>query len=632
MTTLDRHPFRAFIGERLAALRALRDPLSSADEAALEAARAEAEALRRAGREQGYPELAAAAAPVLSAPPEVVPKLTLRLLRLLEELVDPAWWQSPAQVLVVEGFSGLGETLRERLDAPNRRVRVATSAAGAERLLEEEGFALVVLDLLLPDLDGRSLLCRLRDDPRTEQVPIVVLADADGEGLRAECFAIGADHFFDHAADPDLLAVAIASTLQRSLSSRRDTSFDPFSRLLGRDGFRRKLRRRLARRAANPTPITLARAQLLILGSDDPKTVPSAGQLDSLLREVAAAVQETLRPKDAVARWQDQELAILLHDTTLEGAERAMRRVRQSLLQRRFGSGRPGLRVDLRVGLAAVEPGADAESALEAADRALLAARGTGAPGASEPIGRGSDRILVLDHEPEVAFVLERRLTREGFRIVRARSADEARAAFDEGAALVFLEARLPGCDSFALLAELRRRAGDRRVPIIMSAHARRGLDVARAFELGADDYVLKPCGARELVARVRHHLRRNATPTVPEPARAGVMTGLFSGDQLFEFVQMLGLNAKTGRLSLSGDALSGTLSFRDGRVVGAWSTHPDRDPLAVTTHLLALESGRFEFRPGPVPAAAKPIATVDSLLLDALRERDERARGGRPR
>ncbi|MEZ5228963.1 MAG: response regulator transcription factor, partial [Acidimicrobiales bacterium] len=128
-------------------------------------------------------------------------------------------------------------------------------------------------------------------------------------------------------------------------------------------------------------------------------------------------------------------------------------------------------------------------------------------------------KLLVVEDDPSIAQPLGVALRREGFEVQHAAT---ARAALDAGDVdLVLLDLGLPDLDGHVVCRELRSRSS---VPIIVVSARGDEIDRVTLLELGADDYVVKPFGARELVARIRAVLRRSAAETTPslEPVDIG--------------------------------------------------------------------------------------------------------------
>lgn len=116
--------------------------------------------------------------------------------------------------------------------------------------------------------------------------------------------------------------------------------------------------------------------------------------------------------------------------------------------------------------------------------------------------------LLVVEDDDAIAAPLSEGLEREGFRVTRARSGAEALAA--ERVDLVLLDLGLPDLDGVEVCRRLRARS---LVPIIIVTARGEEADRVRGLELGADDYVVKPFGFRELIARVRAVSRRVEGP-----------------------------------------------------------------------------------------------------------------------
>ena len=120
---------------------------------------------------------------------------------------------------------------------------------------------------------------------------------------------------------------------------------------------------------------------------------------------------------------------------------------------------------------------------------------------------------LLIDDLDEIRRTVRERMSANGFRVIEADSGEGGLAALASHAVdVVVLDVGLPGLDGFAVLRAIRETSN---VPVIMLTGADHEADKVLGLELGADDYVLKPFSARELVARVRAVLRR-ATPVEP--------------------------------------------------------------------------------------------------------------------
>jgi two-component system KDP operon response regulator KdpE len=123
-------------------------------------------------------------------------------------------------------------------------------------------------------------------------------------------------------------------------------------------------------------------------------------------------------------------------------------------------------------------------------------------------------RILLADDEPAIRKVVRDALEREGHEVIAAVDGQEAIERFGDGAfGLVVTDLAMPRVDGRELVHEIRRRSP---VPILVLTVRGEEREKVRLLDEGADDYVTKPFGVAELVARARALLRRSETPRSP--------------------------------------------------------------------------------------------------------------------
>jgi len=131
-------------------------------------------------------------------------------------------------------------------------------------------------------------------------------------------------------------------------------------------------------------------------------------------------------------------------------------------------------------------------------------------------------RVLVVDDEPETVKYVGANLRARGYDVLTAADGREALKLFSESVVdLIILDIMMPGPDGFEVCQAIRQRSD---VPIIMLSARGQEKDVVSALDLGADDYLTKPFGVEEMLARVRAALRRSARTgvTLRPPVTAG--------------------------------------------------------------------------------------------------------------
>jgi DNA-binding response OmpR family regulator len=130
-------------------------------------------------------------------------------------------------------------------------------------------------------------------------------------------------------------------------------------------------------------------------------------------------------------------------------------------------------------------------------------------------------KVLIVEDERGIAMALEDDLTLEGYRVeVIGDGAEAVKRARSAPFDIILLDVMLPGKDGFEVCRELRRSGV--RTPILMLTARAQEAEKVLGLEAGADDYVTKPFGIRELRARIAALLRRSGSGTTPRIVRVG--------------------------------------------------------------------------------------------------------------
>lgn len=130
--------------------------------------------------------------------------------------------------------------------------------------------------------------------------------------------------------------------------------------------------------------------------------------------------------------------------------------------------------------------------------------------------------ILIVDDSEQVVETFRAYLKHEGYRVLAAASGEEALERVDEGGIdLVLLDVRMPGMSGLEVLAAVRLRYTFEELPVIMATGSGKSRDMVRAFDLGANDYVVKPFDFPVVLARIQTRLqgRRSGEPSAADRA-----------------------------------------------------------------------------------------------------------------
>ena len=134
------------------------------------------------------------------------------------------------------------------------------------------------------------------------------------------------------------------------------------------------------------------------------------------------------------------------------------------------------------------------------------------------------EKVLLVEDDKNLSKLVKYNLEKAGYRAIIAADGEAGLAALrKERPDLVILDAMLPKLDGFELLKIARRET---RVPVLMLTARKEEMDRVLGLELGADDYVTKPFGVRELMARVKALLRRAAPAETSAPGSSVLRAG----------------------------------------------------------------------------------------------------------
>jgi DNA-binding response OmpR family regulator len=230
--------------------------------------------------------------------------------------------------------------------------------------------------------------------------------------------------------------------------------------------------------------------------------------------------------------------------------------------------------------------------------------------GDAPPTGRreaAGVHLLLVEDDPTIAAPLREGLAREGFDVTWAATGAEALAAGPVD--LVLLDLGLPDLEGRVVCQRLRERSG---VPIIVVTA--RGEEIERVvlLELGADDYVVKPFGFRELVARIRAVLRRTAAG--PTPSAPVLQVGDLSIDRRTRAVHFAGadvsLTPKEYDLLVCLASDPGAVRSREQLIHDVWDEHWWGSTKTLDVHVASL-------RKKLIPEIIETVRSVGYRLVD---------------
>ena len=199
------------------------------------------------------------------------------------------------------------------------------------------------------------------------------------------------------------------------------------------------------------------------------------------------------------------------------------------------------------------------------------------------------ERVLIVDDDPDIRKLVSYNLSQAGFRVSTAATGVAALEAVEgQPPDLIILDIMLPDLDGLEVCKKLRRQEKSRRIPIIMLTARTQEVDRVVGFELGADDYVMKPFSPRELVLRVKSIFRRMGDePT--DVLQVGKIQLLPQRRQLLIGNRPVTLTAKEFDLLEELMRAGGNVLTREILMNKVWGYHTEATSRTLDTHVRRL-------------------------------------------
>ena len=203
-----------------------------------------------------------------------------------------------------------------------------------------------------------------------------------------------------------------------------------------------------------------------------------------------------------------------------------------------------------------------------------------------------SQKILIIEDEPDIRKTLEYNLSKEGFDVICASSLSEGKDYLNiDSFSLILLDLMLPDGSGLDLCRELKSNTEKKLIPIIILTAKDDEVDKVVGFELGADDYVTKPFSVRELILRIKAVLKRgNAKSENLEVQRQfGDLVIDVESHEVFVNNEHVALTALEFKLLRQLVDRRGRVQSRDQLLSDVWGYSADVTTRTVDTHIKRL-------------------------------------------
>jgi two-component system phosphate regulon response regulator PhoB len=203
-----------------------------------------------------------------------------------------------------------------------------------------------------------------------------------------------------------------------------------------------------------------------------------------------------------------------------------------------------------------------------------------------------SQKILIIEDEPDIRKTLEYNISREGYKVVSASSLSEGKEQINSSDfSLILLDLMLPDGSGLDLCREIKSDKDKSSTPIIILTAKDDEVDKVVGFELGADDYVTKPFSIRELILRIKAILKRGESKkeTLEVQRQFGELTMDIDSHEVFVNSEQIILTALEFRLLRQLVDRRGRVQSREQLLSDVWGYSAEVTTRTVDTHIKRL-------------------------------------------
>jgi diguanylate cyclase (GGDEF)-like protein len=299
----------------------------------------------------------------------------------------------PATILVADDEPINRALIQRRLERSGYRVLTAQNGREAVQTARAERPDLIILDVMMPVMDGLEACQLIKTDDTIRDTPIIFLSARDETEVKVSGLSLGANDYISKPfkAEELLARVTVALRLKRERDQLRRRAeeavrradvaqeramTDPLTGLLNRYGLQHILARALSETRRYNRPLSCLMIDLDHFKAVNDLQGHAAG--DAALQQVATVLTENVRGSDVVFRHGGEEFLVLLPETDLEGALSLAEKIRQATQTRSFGDGERVFNLTLSAGAATLWDNESGNDMIARADMALYQAKEQG--------------------------------------------------------------------------------------------------------------------------------------------------------------------------------------------------------------------------------------------------------------
>ncbi|MDI6600166.1 MAG: response regulator [Thermoanaerobacteraceae bacterium] len=421
--------------------------------------------------------------------------------------------ESRGMILIVDDDPIILGLLENAFEDEGYSVGILDNPLEIEDAIDKNPPDIVLLDVVMPEMDGYEALKIIKG--RYEDIPVVFITGRSGIEDRIKGLKADVDDYIIKPFDIEELVPRIELILKRYNRLKEKLIYDPLTGAHTRQYMNERLEEEFSRYERGGRAFSVAFLDIDKFKDFNDTYGHAAG--DYVLKGFAEFILNSIRKSDSLYRYGGEEFVLLMPDTSEIQAMLAVERIREELSKKTFNFEGHEFKITFSAGVKEAEREADdPQGIIRQADRAMYAAKEAGRNRVViySEIEKGKPKkrkkVMIVDDENVIAMLIKSSMRDIGVDVTVVRDGDAAvKKAVEERPDLIILDLMLPKMSGFEVLESLKSRLETKGIKVIVVSSKKQDEDIAKVFELGADDYVRKPFSIGELKMRALKQLDR---------------------------------------------------------------------------------------------------------------------------
>ncbi len=286
---------------------------------------------------------------------------------------------SGMQILLVDDVPLNIEVLFQTLKLKNYQISMANSGVKALELIPKLQPDLILLDIMMPGIDGYEVCIRLKKDAELKNIPVIFITARGDTKDVVEGFEAGAVDFIMKPFRLEEVYARVKTHLTLSAALKKlalDNETDPLTGLFNRRGFLERIKNEAIRFKRNQKPFSILFGDIDLFKKINDTYGHSAG--DAILVNISSILNTEKREIDQVARWGGEEFLVLLPETNLKGAVLSGNKIRKSISAKPVIHEGQEIHVTMSFGVSEYNGETPIEKTIDLADQRLYLAKNSG--------------------------------------------------------------------------------------------------------------------------------------------------------------------------------------------------------------------------------------------------------------